>query len=59
MFNPFYTTSATENLGLGLSVVYHSIHSIMMGTIEVFNREEGGLQVILKIPNSDVKRRLG
>ncbi len=53
VFNPFYTTNASDNIGLGLSVVYHSVHSIMMGTIDMKNRSQGGLEITLNIPNID------
>lgn len=51
VFNPFYTTRPGENIGLGLSVVYHSIHSIMMGSIKLRNKSKGGLEIIIEIPN--------
>ena len=56
IFEPFYTTKPVgEGTGLGLSVTRNIIH-LHEGSIDIFNREEGGASVIMmfKLSEGDV-----
>jgi len=50
VFEPFYTNKSTTNVGLGLSIVHHSVTDILNGTIEISSTIESGTEVKLEIP---------
>lgn len=51
VFEPFYTEKPNiDNLGLGLSIVYHSVKHIFNGNIELFSEYEKGTEFKIEIP---------
>ena len=52
IFDPFYRASqsyAQQSSGLGLTIARRAVHA-MNGSIEARNRDQGGLEVIIRLP---------
>ncbi|MCH4886041.1 hypothetical protein EZV73_00610 [Acidaminobacter sp. JC074] len=50
IFHHFFTTSRSEGVGLGLTIIYHMITNLLNGTIEVNSEPQNGTEFIITLP---------